>query len=72
MGHHFNRAIAQPRPSPRAVATFPAAKALTDTAQSRIQAFYGCPTWGGRAIPRWTRYGAWDEAGTELTVTRIL
>ena len=31
-----------------------------------------CYTWGGRAISRWTRWGCWNEDGSELTVTRVL
>lgn len=31
----------------------------------------GVETWAGRPVSRWCRYGYWDEAGDELTVTRI-
>lgn len=29
-------------------------------------------TWGGRAIPKWTRYGYWDEEGLVFIPTRVL
>ena len=65
MGYRAHHNIPAPSPSPRAVATFPAAPPLRTTSAS-------CPAWGGRPVPKWTRYGCWDETGTELTVTRIL
>ena len=34
--------------------------------------FKAIPTFGGRAIPRWTRYGYWDEDGMTFTPTRVL
>jgi len=41
--------------------------------RGRIQAelYLQCPTWAGWPIPRWTRYGRYNEDGT-LTVTRIM
>ena len=47
--------------SARFVATFPAAPPLAVRSH-----------WTGRVVPKWTRWGWWNEAGTELTVTRIL
>jgi len=44
--------------------------ALQETA--RALPFSDLPTWAGRPISRWTRWGCWNEDGSELTVTRVL
>lgn len=33
---------------------------------------YSAPTWGGRPISKWCRYGMWSEDGSTLTTTRVL
>jgi len=37
-----------------------------------VASWQDCPTWSGRPISKWCRYGLWSEDGAELTVTLVL
>jgi len=58
----------------RTMAAIPKAPPLLPTEalaiQARLEGY--CPTWGGRPISRWCRWGYWSPNGRTMTVTRIM
>ena len=45
---------------------------LTLQATERAVSRDAAPTWGGRPISKWTRWGVWNEDGTIFTPTRVI
>ena len=41
-------------------------------AQIQARLVVGYATFAGRPIPKWTRYGCWNETGEVCMITRIL
>jgi len=77
MGHHraTRAALAEAFSKPTGLKNYNASRAVAAVPMAvplRSDSFrsYSYPTWAGRPVSKWCRYGYWNEDGTELTVTR--
>jgi hypothetical protein len=78
MGRHFRAAgvlekgKAPLKAGPVHVPLRVSSERLALSSPERAVPFRELPTWAGRTIPKWTRWGLWNEDGTIFTPTRVI